>query len=109
VEEEPTCKEKFKAFIEGPHFEYTIIFFIFVSSILLAIETPLDDPDSSKAKTLRVLDGVMTGIFLIEVCLKVYNYGLILNGPNSYLRSLSNILDFVIVVTSVINHSLILY
>ena len=27
-------------------FDYTILFFIFVSSVLLAIESPLEDPNS---------------------------------------------------------------
>lgn len=43
---------------------------------------------------------VITAIFTMEVIVKVVAYGFVLNGADSYLRQTWNMLDFVIVLTS---------
>ena len=45
----------------------------------------------------------MTIIFTLEVIIRVVSEGLIFNGPKSYLRSPSNILDFFVVVISLVS------
>lgn len=45
----------------------------------------------------------MTGIFTIECVLKIVAKGFLFNGKPSYLRSAWNILDFVIVIFSVVS------
>ena len=47
----------------------------------------------------------MTVVFGIEVALKVITYGFLFNGQYSYLRSFWNILDFFVVITSVLSMS----
>jgi hypothetical protein len=42
----------------------------------------------------------MTILFTIEVIIKIISKGLVLNGPKSYLRKPSNILDFLVVLAS---------
>lgn len=79
------------------YFKNGILVFIIVSSIALAFENPLVDPESAEAKILKVLDIIMTIIFTIEVMIKVIANGLLFNGEKSYLRKFWNILDFVIV------------
>ena len=84
-------------------FEIAIIFFIVVSTLNLAFESPLDDPTSDKIKVLTKIDTVMTIIFTFEAILKIIAFGFVLNGKNSYLRSGWNVLDFIIVVSALIS------
>ena len=74
---------------------------IIISSINLALDNPLLDPEGWQTKTIRYIDIVLTSIFVIEVALKVIAFGLLFNGPKSYLRSVWNLLDLVIIALSV--------
>ena len=49
------------------------------------------------------LDIIFSGIFTIEAILKIIAHGLIINGENSYLQKSWNILDFVIVLLSILS------
>ena len=84
-------------------FDNTIVGVIVVSSLCLAIENPLDDPDGDLASVLKVLDSIATVIFIIECLAKIITLGFLCNGKKSYLRDSWNILDFVIVVISVVD------
>ena len=81
-------------------FDNVILVFIIISTLLLAAETPLDDPNSQKIKVLVYIDYVMTTIFTIEMLIKIIALGLAFSGPDSYLRQPANLLDFVIVLAS---------
>lgn len=83
------------------YFEWVILLFITFSTVLLAIERPLDDPASQKNAILKVIDYVMTGIFALEMLVKILSLGFAFNGHNSYIRNGWNILDFIIVMSSV--------
>jgi hypothetical protein len=83
-------------------FDWTILIFICISTVNLAIESPLDDPESQKMFILHTIDNVMTGIFIHEALLKVIAYGFLFNGKESYLRDYWCILDFFIVLISVL-------
>ena len=87
-------------------FESLIILLIIVSTITLAFEHPLDDPDSSKMKTLENIDYAMTAAFCIEAAMKIITFGLIMNGKQSYLLDNWNVLDFIIVVFSLVSLSI---
>ena len=84
-------------------FEPFILFMIIFSTILLTLETPLDDPNSEKLSVLEDIDVAVTIIFTIECVVKIISVGFLCNGKDSYLRSSWNIMDFVIVVFSVIS------
>jgi hypothetical protein len=43
----------------------------------------------------------MTGVFVAEFLIKVLVLGFACNGPESYLRSAWNIMDFLIVLVSI--------
>lgn len=47
----------------------------------------------------------MTALFTIEMILKIIVFGFMFNGKDSYIRSAWNIMDFVIVVFSLISLS----
>ena len=78
-------------------------FMIIVSSTLLALEHPLNEPNGHKERILSIVDEVFSGIFVLEACLKIISLGLIFNGEQSYLAVSWNILDFTIVILSLIS------
>lgn len=67
-------------------FDIFIILVIFISGIQLALETPLNDPNSYQAEVLFYIDVTTTTIFCIEAVLKMIAYGFLFNGRWSYLR-----------------------
>ena len=79
------------------------MFLILISSILLALDNPLNDPNSTLTQCLFYMDIAITTIFLIESLIKIIVHGLIVNGTTSYLRSGWNIMDFSIVLFSMIS------
>lgn len=76
---------------------------IILSTVLMAIDNPLNDPDGALSTFLNQIDLVITCIFVLESLLKIVHYGFVINGRQSYLRVSWNIMDFVIVVFSVIS------
>jgi hypothetical protein len=100
-------------------FDNIVLIAIFVNSILLActdysvlrLDVPESDdlyglPDTRSDKSFRnfiqeSLDPVFSGIFLVECVVKVIAMGFV-SHENSYLRDSWNVLDFVIVLTSVV-------
>jgi hypothetical protein len=83
--------------------ESIIIILIIVASVILILQNPLNDPNSEYTLMLKKLDLILTGIFTLEVCLKVLAYGFRYCGSKSYLRNSWNVLDFSIVVTCLIS------
>ena len=69
----------------------------------MAVETPFDDPNSIKMQTLNYIDYFITLIFILECAFKIIAYGFLFSGKDSYLRDGWNIIDFVIVIFSIIN------
>jgi len=47
-----------------------------------------------------ICDQVMTGLFLIECMMKIIVFGFVCNGPDSYIKSTWNKLDFAIALVS---------
>ena len=88
--------------VHNAKFEYFIMFLIVFSSMLLTLEGPYLDPDGPLSQKMKVIDIVVTLLFLSELILKVITQGLICNGSDSYLLSLWNILDFIIVFLSLL-------
>jgi voltage-dependent calcium channel L type alpha-1D len=84
----------------NPWFDRIILLFITISTILLAVETPLTDPKSDLVKVLTYIDYVMTSIFTLEMVIKMIALGLACNGKDSYLRNAWNVLDFIIVTSA---------
>ena len=86
-------------------FDYVILVAIMISTIQLAIESPLLDPESSLAMVLVFVDIVMTTIFVIEALAKIIAFGFLINGKDSYLRSPWNVMDLIIVIFSIVSLS----
>ncbi|EGR31257.1 hypothetical protein IMG5_114650 [Ichthyophthirius multifiliis] len=76
------------------NFEYCSIIIIIISSIILCIDEPLQDPTSQKALLLNIIDIIITSIFLTECFIKIIVFGFFLNGKDSYIRNINNLLGF---------------
>ena len=84
-------------------FEMLVLVLIVGSSACLALDHPLDDPDSFKAQVLYVLDILFTSLFTVELVLKCVAFGVFATGsrnPHAYLRSGWNLLDLFVVMIS---------
>ena len=82
-------------------FELFIFLTVLFSSIFMVFENPLSDPERDFLKIAITINRVITGIFVTELVLKILVFGLIWNGPDSYLKNGWNVLDFIIVSTSI--------
>ena len=93
-------RKKLKLVVTNKWFENIILFLIGFSTITLAVESPLDDPNSKKLEILGYIDYAMTFCFTIEMLLKIFMGGFLFNGKDSYLKNGWNMLDFVIVCSA---------
>ncbi|KAL4640765.1 voltage-dependent L-type calcium channel subunit alpha-1C isoform X1 [Arapaima gigas] len=82
-------------------FTNLILFFILLSSISLAAEDPVKN-NSFRNQILGYADYVFTGLFTIEIILKMTAYGAFLH-KGSFCRNYFNILDLVVVSVSLIS------
>ncbi|XP_056281310.1 voltage-dependent L-type calcium channel subunit alpha-1C isoform X1 [Pseudoliparis swirei] len=82
-------------------FTNLILFFILLSSISLAAEDPVKN-DSFRNQILGYADYVFTGLFTIEIILKMTAYGAFVH-KGSFCRNYFNILDLVVVSVSLIS------
>merc|ERR550514_303049 len=69
---------------------------------MLAIESPFWNPNAGIGPAFRSIDIVLTIAFTMEMLLKIFVLGFIMN-KGAYLRDAWNILDFVIVIVSIIS------
>lgn len=82
------------------YFDAFIMIIISMSSIALAAEDPVQE-ESDANKILNKLDYAFTGVFTVEMLLKVIDQGVILH-PGSYGRDIWNILDSIVVICALV-------
>ncbi|OQR66800.1 voltage-dependent calcium channel type A subunit alpha-1-like [Tropilaelaps mercedesae] len=82
------------------YFDLFIMVTISMSSIALAAEDPVDEESASNT-ILNYFDYAFTGVFTVEMILKVLDQGVILH-PGSYCRDPWNILDAIVVICALI-------
>ena len=90
-------RKKIRWLIFQESFEAAVLVAIIISSGCLALEHPLDDPDSTKAEVLRVLDIFFLVMFSIEMGLKLVALG-VCKPKDAYFRSAWNWIDSICVV-----------
>lgn len=88
--------------VRNPAFDSVVTVLILASSTCLALDNPLANPDSTSTKTLRVFDLAFTIIFIVEMVVKILGYGLVFR-QSAYLRNAWNVLDFIVVIISILN------
>ncbi|XP_039270704.2 voltage-dependent L-type calcium channel subunit alpha-1D-like isoform X2 [Styela clava] len=82
-------------------FNNGILACIILSSIALACEDPIN-PNSPRNQVLLYFDYVFTGVFSIEIVLKMTAYGVVFH-KGSFCRNYFNLLDLLVVVVSLIS------
>ena len=90
-----------KSLIEHPFFENMIYYFIGLNSLLLTFDEPYLEAGYEKS-SIEVMIIVISVIFIIESVLKITVMGFAC-GENAYLKDSWNVLDFIIVIFSIIN------
>jgi len=70
----------------------------------LSLDSPLHDPESQFSVVMGYIDISLTLLFSIEAIVKIIVVGFLLNGKDSYLRLLWNIIDFSTVVISIVSY-----
>ncbi|KAK9863870.1 hypothetical protein WJX84_008306, partial [Apatococcus fuscideae] len=80
-------------------FEMLVLVMIAASAIFLAMNGPTVQPGSTLDRASSLSDIVFTSVFTFEMVVKMVAMGLFLH-PGAYFRIPWNLLDFVIVVTS---------
>ncbi|XP_031638626.1 voltage-dependent calcium channel type A subunit alpha-1 isoform X5 [Contarinia nasturtii] len=83
------------------YFDFFIMLIITMSSIALAAEDPVDE-NSYRNEVLNYFDYAFTGVFTIEMLLKIIDLGIILH-PGSYLREFWNVMDAVVVICAAVS------
>ncbi|XP_043500316.1 voltage-dependent calcium channel type A subunit alpha-1 isoform X24 [Polistes fuscatus] len=83
------------------YFDFFIMVVISLSSIALAAEDPVWER-SPRNEILNYFDYAFTGVFTIEMILKIIDLGVILH-PGSYLREFWNIMDAVVVICAAVS------
>ncbi|KAG5329127.1 CAC1A protein, partial [Acromyrmex charruanus] len=82
------------------YFDFFIMLVILLSSIALAAEDPVVQ-DAPRNKILSYFDYAFTGVFTVEMVLKIIDLGIILH-PGSYLREFWNVMDAVVVICAMV-------
>eukprot|EP00949_MAST-11_sp_MAST-11-sp1_P001842 g1842.t1 len=81
------------------YFEASIITAIVISSIFLALESPVLDDNVTLQQVLRIGDYIFMVVFTIEAVVKIIAFGFFL-PPGSYLGDAWNRLDFVVLIVT---------
>lgn len=99
---ENKCRNAINRFVWNKWFERIILTLIIISTITLALETPLDNPNGDKVQILAKIDLFMTAVFTFEAVVKIIAWGFACAGRKSYIREAWNILDFLIVFSALL-------
>ena len=83
-------------------FDYTILVFIGINCITLAMERPSIPPKSYERMFLTISGYIFTLIFSVEMSLKVIANGCMF-GAGSYFKDGWNVLDGILVIISLVN------
>ncbi|PAA86585.1 hypothetical protein BOX15_Mlig012532g2 [Macrostomum lignano] len=97
--EENVIRKYAKIIIEWGPFEYMVLLTIIANCVVLGAEEHLPKQDKTPLSIkLDMTERYFLGIFCVEALLKIVALGFIMHR-GAYLRSIWNIMDFVVVVT----------
>ncbi|KAM3728724.1 Voltage-dependent calcium channel [Dirofilaria immitis] len=89
--------------VSTKYFEMLVMGVICFSSIALSAEDPVDE-DAPRNKVLQYMDYCFTGVFALEMCLKLIDQGVVLHS-GSYCRDFWNLLDGIVVFCALVAFS----
>lgn len=87
------------------YFELFVVLMIIISSIFLALDAPHLKRTSTLAIVISYTDIFFTSFFVLEMLIKMIAMGVLLT-PKAYLKNGWNILDFIVVILSLLSLSL---
>lgn len=90
--------------MQNSRFDWIIMGVVIISSIQLAIDSPLSDPNTNFSFALLLTDYFLTAIFAMEATLKIIANGLLFTGDRAYLKNTTNIFDLAIVIITVMSY-----
>ncbi|KAM8908795.1 voltage-dependent T-type calcium channel subunit alpha-1I-like isoform 2-T2 [Spinachia spinachia] len=91
-----------KSVMSNNSFEYTVLLFILLNCITIAMERPGIESASKERMFLNISGYVFSAVFLVEMLFKVLTLGLFF-GSESYCRSAWNVVDGSLVVASLVD------
>ena len=92
--------------VKHKHFESVILVMILFSSIKLAVDTYIPSDNVRLNEISNDVDYFINGVFIMEAILKVVTYGFLWD-EKSYIRESWNILDLIIVISSILDMSIV--
>ncbi|CAF1635703.1 unnamed protein product, partial [Adineta ricciae] len=95
-------RQALKCLIIKKSFDYTVLFFIALNCITLAMERPSIPSNSAERQFLNMTNYIFTVIFSVEMIIKIIASGLIC-GPQTYLHTGWNVMDGSLVVISIVD------
>ena len=87
---------------EKKWFDFCVLFFIGLNCVTLAMERPSIPPDSGERAFLTTTNYIFTGIFALEMFIKVVAKGCAC-GPDAYFKDGWNVMDGILVIISLVN------
>ncbi|CAF0725518.1 unnamed protein product [Adineta ricciae] len=95
-------RKALQCLITKKSFDYTVLFFIALNCITLAMERPSIPSNSAERQFLNMTNYIFTVIFSVEMIIKIIASGLIC-GPQTYLHTGWNVMDGSLVVISIVD------
>jgi len=88
--------------VASTQFDRTILFFIVLNSLVMAIERPGIQDGSAERLFMDIMGFIFTGVFIIEATVKILAWGLLF-GPHAYMHDAWNKLDAFLVTVSIVD------
>jgi hypothetical protein len=95
-------RNKLCTVVHSDWWNMAVFILILFSCILLALDYPTLDRNSNRAIALQYLEYITTSLYVLEMVARVIVFGLIIS-PDSYLRERWNLMEFAIVVISLVS------
>ena len=93
-----SLRQKFRDIVRHPLFDSFILLCIIIGSVLLAVNGPTNNDETSTWKTICYLEFSFVVIFTIEAVMKIIVLGFYWESKDAYLKDPWNWLDFVVVI-----------
>lgn len=106
LHQDSRLRKKLKEWTTSNFFDNSVIGLIIFGAIILAVDSPMLDPNSLLKKIIYYIDLVLNIFFSVECILKILSDGFIYNSrkDKAYIRDSWNIMDFVVVILSWLNY-----
>lgn len=103
VSPENKYRQRIQSLVANAWFDNVVLFFILLNCIIMALERPSIEPNSTERKIIDYSNHVFTGVFFIEMCIKIFAWGFYFGEDTTYLKNNWNRIDFVLVIISVVD------